>query len=187
MSGYAGQVLRPLPYAGTIERIYGASGAVISPPFGPVRVITATIDYRRINLGANGMITLGGSAALVDVIQGDSYPFIVSGTLLVPGVFTSARTMFKVNATDADAAALINITVTATLSAGGQIQTDGTGGPFSVLFTLTPAQTVLLVPTTPQTPWYGYHEERLITAAGAEFTVCREARVLARPRLIAAN
>lgn len=148
------------------------------------RRLSATIDYRRITLGATGMITVVGSATLNDVIIGDSYPLIVSGTLLVPGTFTVGRIMFKKNVTDLDTAALIDVMVGSSLTSGGQITVDGTSGPYSVLFTLTDAQTAALVGASAQADWFGFWEVRLTTAAGAEYTPIRESRVIAKPRMI---
>jgi hypothetical protein len=104
----------------------------------------------------------------------------------VPGVFVAARILFKRNATDLDADALIDHTVTTTLSAAGQITLDGAAGPYAVFFNLTDADTALLTPLTNFTKFYGFYEVRLTTAAGQEYTPVREARVIALPRLIIA-
>ena len=59
---------------------------------------------------------------------------------------SKAYMTIKGTATDADASAVVQVSITSTLTSAGQITDTGADGTGAVRFTLTPAQTLLLTP-----------------------------------------
>ncbi len=85
---------------------------------------------------------------ILDFVCGDSLR--VERTILgLPTGLTLTKAWFTVKATetDADAAAMFQLSITTTLTSAGQITDAGTtSGEGTVRFTATPAQTLLLTP-----------------------------------------
>ncbi|MDB5057286.1 MAG: hypothetical protein JWO59_758 [Chloroflexi bacterium] len=165
-----------------------AALTVLLPTFGAGRVIHASIIPRivRPTTGVPSMsIALNTSTFLNDLHAGDSYSITLTDTLAIAGTIQTARFLVKRAFADADAAALIDISVTTAASNHGQITVDGTAGPYTVLINLLPSDTVKLVNIAyPSRNFDGLWEVRLTTVAGAEYTAVLDAPLKAMPRLI---
>ena len=104
-----------------------------------------------------------------DFVAGDSLRIdrtvrgIPSGVTISKGYIT-----IKTNQTDVDASAVLQLSITSTLSASGQITDTGADGTGAVRFTLSPANTLLLTPGTS----YFFDIELIMSDAGI-FTISK--------------
>ena len=66
----------------------------------------------------------------------------------IPSTLTITKSWFtvKTNATDVDASAVLQLSVTSTLTSSGQVTDTGSDGTGAVRFTVAPSQTLLLTP-----------------------------------------
>lgn len=130
---------------------------------------------------------LSNNTELTDVAIGDSYPILVSGSLFESDQITSVLVMVKANETDADSAALISLTITATQTVHGQILVNGTSGTYQVQINLLPADTAKLTPNQPNGTFAGFWEVRLVAVDGSEWSPVLNDSIAASPRLIQAS
>mgnify|MGYP001560372814 CR=1 FL=1 len=74
----------------------------------------------------------------------------------------------KTNQTDIDASAVLQLSVTSTLTSSGQVTDTGADGTGAVRFTLSPANTLLLTPSTSY-----YFDIELIMSDAGIFTISK--------------
>lgn len=128
---------------------------------------------------------LSNNVSLTDVQIGDSYPILISGTVYGQDQIVSSQLVIKQNTSDADGAALVSVTVTATQTTHGQILVDGSGvgGAYQVQHNLLPADTIKLAQASGGS-FTGWWEVRFTCTDGAEYTPVCEQVLIANPRLI---
>jgi hypothetical protein len=88
---------------------------------------------------------------------------IPSGTTISKAYLT-----IKTTATDVDASAIVQLSITSTSTASGQITDTGADGTGAVRFTLSNTQTLLLTPDTPY-----YFDVQTILSDGGIYTPCK--------------
>lgn len=88
----------------------------------------------------------------------------------IPSGVTISKSYFtvKTNQTDVDASAVLQLSVTSTLTSSGQVTDTGSDGTGAVRFTLSPANTLLLTPSTSY-----YFDIQLVLSDSGLYTISK--------------
>ena len=121
------------------------------------------------NLGSGIMALTQLRQKIEDFVCGDALAVERTIAGIPTGLtLTTARFTIKAVATNLDAAATLQLTITSALTSSGQITNTGSSGTGAVRFTLSGAQTVLLTPERE----YAF-DIQVNTSDGAPYTPCK--------------
>ena len=146
----------------------------------PIRIDRGSGPLQVTNHGTGGIqhtTSLGSGIMALTQLRQKSEDFVCGDALAVERTIagiptgltlTTARLTIKAVATDLDAAAILQLTITSAVTSSGQITNTGSSGTGAVRFTLSGAQTVLLTPRRE----YAF-DIQVNTSDGAPYTPCK--------------